>query len=219
MQLKRALSIAAATSLAAGIVLTWSTADVATAAPADIPWFERPVTVGTGFRLGTGGTSATAQVVSASGRWVALTSSAADLLPGSLGDGAFLRDRWTDTTIRLGSDLAGRLTPTRMSHDGNFVAGTGTDGAATFTWIHDQRSHRTVELPPEAGRQPAEILGINNDGYFIARDGVSAAGSTRLNRAGRLLADGTFTPLNVTFEGQPPLRCAHPVAPVRPRGA
>lgn len=171
------------------------------AAPADIPWFERPVTVGTGFRLGTGGTTATAHVVSASGRWVAFTSSATDLLPGSLGDGAFLRDRWTDTTIRLGSDVAGRLTPTRMSHDGNFVAGTGIDGAVSFTWIHDQRSHHTVKLAPEAGRQPAEILGINNDGYFIARDGASIAGAARLNRAGRLLGDGTFTPLSVTAKG------------------
>ena len=86
------------------------------AAPADIPWFERPVTVGTGFRLGTGGTTATAHVVSASGRWVAFTSSATDLLPGSLGDGAFLRDRRTDTTIRLAP--ASSTTTTRCNWRG-----------------------------------------------------------------------------------------------------
>lgn len=202
MTFKRpAVALAMASCLIAATGIGSGPAGTAAAAPADIPWFERPVTVGTGFRLGTGGTSATAQVVSASGRWVAFTSTAADLLPGSLGDGAFLRDRWTDTTTRLGTDIAGQLTPTRMSHDGNYIAGTGTDGTTAFGWIHDQRTRRTIELVPEAGRGPAEILGINNDGYFIARDGSSEAGTLRLNRAGRILPDDTVTPMSVTSKG------------------
>ncbi len=203
MRFKRrwAIAITAAACVAAGPGLVSGPANVASAAPADIPWFERPVTVGTGFRLGTGATTATAQVVSASGRWVAFTSTAADLLPGSVGGGAFLRDRWTDTTTRLGAGVAGQLTPTRMSHDGNLIAGSGSDGSVDFSWIHDQRTRRTTKLVAEAAREPAEILGINNDGYFIARDGISAVGAPRLNRAGRILADGTLTPMSVTSKG------------------
>ncbi|MEI2652237.1 MAG: hypothetical protein V9G12_08785 [Microthrixaceae bacterium] len=146
MRFKRrwAIAITAAACVAAGPGLVSGPANVASAAPADIPWFERPVTVGTGFRLGTGATTATAQVVSASGRWVAFTSTAADLLPGSVGGGAFLRDRWTDTTTRPGAGVAGQLTPTRMSHDGNLIAGSGSDGSVDFSWIHDQRTRRTT---------------------------------------------------------------------------
>lgn len=88
-----------------------------------------------------------------------------------------------------------------MSHDGNLIAGSGSDGSVDFSWIHDQRTRRTTKLVAEAGREPAEILGIDNNGYFIARDGVSAVGAPRLNRAGRILADGTLTPMSVTSKG------------------
>lgn len=200
MRRKLIAAVAASSLLVAGGVGFGSHAD---AAPEDIPWFERPITVGTGFRLGEGSTTAEARVVSGSGRWVAFTTTATDLLAADPGAGAFLRDRWTDTTTRIGAGVDGTLSPRRMSHDGNLIAGSGarSDGTTIFNWVFDRRTGRTVEIPRRAGEDPAEILGINNDGYFIARDGYRDPATARLNRAGRVLPDGTVTMLGVTNRG------------------
>ena len=197
-------ALAMATAVAVVGPAATGTSGLAAAAPADIPWFERPATVGTGFRLGDGGTFVDGAVVSVSGRWVAFASSATDLLPGDLGAGAFLRDRWTDTTIRIAATPVGEVwTPTRMSADGNFVVGHHGDrrGSTDETFVYDQRTRRSVRVPAPAGQTTFTILGINNDGYFIALDGAPGASGARLNRAGRILADGTVQSLGVTAKG------------------
>ena len=174
------------------------------AAPADIPWFERPATVGTGFRLGEGATSVNGAVVSASGRWVAFSSNATNLLAADPAAGAFLRDRWTDTTFRLATTPAGEVwIPKRMSHDGRFVVGhhANSDGTINEEVIFDQRNRRSVRVPAPPGQTSSSILGINNDGYFIAVDGSPNASGAHLNRAGRILDDGTIQRLGVTAKG------------------
>jgi len=172
------------------------------AAPEDIPWFERPVTVGTGFRTGSGSTSAGSALVSASGRWVAFRTTATDLLPDGRGAGAFVRDRWTDTTVRLGADADRVLVPTVMSHDGNYIGGSSAapGGGSDTTWLQDQRTRRRVTLPAAAAG-PYELLGVNNDGYFLAREPWSPASTSRFVRSGRLLADGTVSPLSIATRG------------------
>lgn len=174
----------AAAALIGGVVATSAQSGVAGAAP-EVPWYQRPVTVGTGFSELPGILST--DLISASGRWVVVDGTVFG--PGDPSSTTYLRDRWTDATTVIRRHAAA----TAISAGGTFVAGVDNDGDA---WIHEISTGRVAEIPKAAGFADLRITGINDDGYFITTDGSPIDPVLRpLHRAGRFLADGSVTPV------------------------
>jgi hypothetical protein len=152
--------VAGGVVLAAVVLVAGTIAGGSADAADQVPWYQRPITVGSGFTLGNGPTVGLA-ATSASGRWVAFISKASNLVPNDSNNAndLFLRDRWTDTTIRI-AEHAGPSDPV-MSPDGRWIANRLLNRTTNTTTdvVYDRVNHtlRTT---------PMEIIAINNGGWF-----------------------------------------------------
>lgn len=121
---------------------------------------------------GTGGAGFTsAPALSADGRFVAFSSSAADVVPGDDNDleDVFIRDRQTGTTARVsvaagGGDANGDSYEPSLSADGRFVAFwslagnlTGDDGGGwANVYVRDRQTGQTALLSRGDGGDPPD---------------------------------------------------------------
>lgn len=198
----RRLAMFTATTLAALTV-----GAVADAAPEDVPWYQRPVSVGTGFTPNTYPTHLMNALTSQSGRWIAFGE------PGTSWDGApprgdrdirvYLRDRWTDTTVRINTPGAMAWLNT-MSPDGNLIVGTSgsTAGGPPFTtWFYRRDTGQMTAIPVPDHPPFGTPRAINNDGYYLTGPKPDAVYTGELSRIGRLNPDGTVTAPSVTAHG------------------
>lgn len=182
----------AAGVLVAGVVVGGT--GVASAFDDTVPWYQRPVTVGSGFVVGNGPTVGR-PVVSGSGQWVAFASAASNLVPNDTNGvvDLFLRDRFHDVTTRIVEKVD---TAMAMSSNGRFIAFSApgdqlTNGAGTTgDGIYDARSGKVIAAPG--------VMAINNDGWFAsgghlsAEDAANAATYVRVVSMSRLNDDGTI---------------------------
>jgi hypothetical protein len=181
-------------------------------ADTEVPWAQRPVSVGSGYRLAQGNSFVIQPVVSASGRWVAFATNSSltdDDPDGSqtndpvtAGD-VYLRDRWTDTTTRIAHGATASLT---MSANGNLIGGVfgpvGNTAPQTWVYRRDTGALTTIETP---GAPRPQFLGLNNDGYFL----LTGFGTTDQSgfvtdpttRAGRVMSDGSVSALTYSANG------------------
>lgn len=205
MKRRTIAAVVAAAAVTSGTIAIGAGQFASADEPSSVPWGQRPITVGSGFRLGSeGGGSA---IVSTSGRWVAFNTPSVltDDDPDLISD-TYLRDRWTDRTTRINTGPAASLV---MSADGNLVGGNASvyvTGEPKPTWIYNHRTGRTVELPPVDGRRQ-RLVGVNNDGYFLTEIDTTTTPTkpTYSTRSGRLLADGTLAPMTRTAAGDAPM--------------
>jgi len=147
------------------------------------PWLER-VSVDSGGVEGNGPSSAAA--VSASGRFVAFSSEASNLVPAD-GNGArdvFVHDRATRATTRVsggvdGTDLAGWSAMAAISGDGGRVAFVsaapelcGCTGGVLTVAVHDRTTGATTVASARSDGTPNERdaahPSISGDGRYVA---------------------------------------------------
>lgn len=186
--------IAAVALLVASVVVGGT--GVASAFDDTVPWYQRPVTVGSGFAVGNG-PAVGRPTVSQSGQWVAFASAASNLVPNDTNGTVdlFLRDRFHDVTTRIVENVD---TAVAMSPNGRFIAFTApgdqlTDGTGTTRdGIFDTGSGNVIAAP--------QVSAINNDGWFASGGGhldpASAEGMTTqlmVASMSRLNEDGTVS--------------------------
>ncbi len=166
----------------------------ADAAP-EVPWGQRPVTVGSGFALASTPSQDVfdpAPAVTASGRWVVFATRAA-LDPNDI-DGepdVYLRDRWTDLTRLLPGE--GFILNLAVSAGGSYAVSSrevrdpelGPQVAHRF---YNTSTGRTTEV---VGPYAERFRSVNDDGYFLV---VRVENGGALMRSGRVHPDGTVTP-------------------------
>lgn len=182
MRTRRVLIAALATMAIGGATIATAGTGSADAAP-EVPWYQRPATVGTGFSELQG--VLTTDLVSASGRWIVVNGTVFG--PGEPSSTTYLRDRWTDTTTVIAADGGAEA----ISAGGRYVAGRSNDGDG---WIYEIGTGQMSEFPRPSAVIGVEFLGINDDGYFIVTDrGSALPPAESLNGAGRILPDGTVT--------------------------
>lgn len=185
----------------------------ASAAP-EVPWGQRPVTVGSGFALASTPSQdvlAPAPAVTASGRWVMFATKAA--LDPSDADGepdVYLRDRWTDTTTLLPGD--GYVLNLAISPGGVYAV---SSREVRDPVLGPQVAHRFYEIATgrttEVVGQYAEVFrNVNDDGYFLVQritDGLVLMMSGRVHRDGSVtqpvptaFAQDTFFAVNNSMD-------------------
>jgi hypothetical protein len=158
MRLRRGV-VGLACLLVAGAVTT--SGGVAAAFDDTVPWYQRPVTVGSGFVVGNGPVAGM-PVVSASGRWVAFASDATNLVPGDTNGKTdlFLRDRFHDVTTRIIENVESARA---MSPNGRYIVFIApgeplTGGGTSRDGVYDRQTGRVTAVPL--------VTAINNDGWL-----------------------------------------------------
>jgi Tol biopolymer transport system component len=174
----------AAIGLSLGVVVVVSTMTGGSAAAASGARFEQ-ASVSSGGEPGIG--SSISGAVSADGRFVAMESSAANLVPGDTNGtvDVFVRDRRAGTTERVsvsngGAQVEGESYSPSISADGRYVAFTswspdllpaGTQGAPEI-FVRDRRAGTTELVSVSTAGVPADYecasSRISADGRFVA---------------------------------------------------